>query len=165
MSYDDPIDGEPGELDTDHVTVRGLTLDDLDAVVRIDKASTGLQRQEFYRTKISRSIEDSSVHVSLAAELDDMVVGFVSVTMYFGEFGRPEATAVLDAIGVHPEYRGRKVAKAIMRQLEMNLGALGVETLRTEVSWDHFDLLAFLKMAGFSPAPRVSLAKSLNPDV
>jgi len=151
----------PGELDTDHVVIRTLTLDDLDSVVRIDAASTGIARREFYKMKIERSISDSSVHLSLAAELDGFIVGFVTVAFYQGEFGKPEPTAVLDAIGVHPDYRGRKAAKALMLQLEMNLKALRVETIRTEVDWDQFDLLQVFAKAGFRPADRVCLEKAL----
>jgi len=116
-----------GELDTDDIPVRRLASADLDAVVRIDAASTGRTRKDFYRAKLDRALEDSSVQLSLAAELDGMVVGFLIVTFYYGEFGQPETVAVVEALGVHPEYQGRKVGKALMRQLEMNLRALGVE--------------------------------------
>ena len=116
-----------GELETDRIPVRRLTPEDLDAVVRIDAASTGATRRDFFRAKLHRALEDSSIQLSLAADLDGMVVGFLIVTFYYGEFGMPETVAVIEAFGVHPEHRGQKIAKALMRQLEMNLGALGVE--------------------------------------
>lgn len=151
-----------GELETDRIPVRRLAPGDLDAVVRIDAASTGTTRRDFYRAKLGRALEDSSIQLSLAADLDGMVVGFLIVTFYYGEFGMPETVAVIEAFGVHPEYRGRKVAKALMRQLEMNLGALGVETVRTEVSWEQLELLGFLAHFGFEPAPRFCLQKDLG---
>ncbi len=151
-----------GELETDRIPVRRLTSEDLDAVVGIDAVLTGATRLEFYRAKLSRALEDSSVQLSLAAELDGMPVGFLIVTFYYGEFGMPETVAVIEAIGVHPEYSGRKVGQALMRQLEMNLEALGVESVRTEVAWDQLDLLGFLARSGFEPAPRLCLHKSLR---
>lgn len=150
-----------GELDTDDILVRRLAQEDLDAVVRIDAASTGRTRRDFYRAKLGRALEDSSVQLSLAAELDGMVVGFLIVTFYYGEFGLPETVAVVEALGVHPEYQGRKVGKALMRQLEMNLRALGVEKVRTEVGWDQLELLQFLARQGFEPAPRFCLQKNV----
>ena len=151
-----------GELETDRIPVRRLTPEDLDDVVRADAMATGTTRRDFYRAKLGRALEDSSVQLSLAAELDGMVVGFLIVTFYYGEFGMPETVAVIEAFGVHPEYRGRKVAKALMRQLEMNLGALGVETVRSEVGWEQLDLLGFLAHFGFEPAPRFCLQKDLG---
>ena len=157
----DNWDLEPGVLETDHVLVRSLRMDDLEAVVNIDAAWGGELRREFYRIRIQRSLEESSIHLSLAAELNDKVVGFVTVTFFEGEFGRPERAAVLDAVGVHPDQSGQSVAKALLRQLEMNLRALRVEELRTEVDWDRFALLGFLAHAGFKPASRLCLQKSL----
>ena len=151
-----------GALETDHVLVRTLTPDDLTSVIAIDEASTELRRAEFFRKRIARSMEDSSVHLSLAAELDDHVVGFLAVTFYQGEFGQPEPVAVLDAIGVHPEYRGRKVAAALMRQLDMNLRALHVERLRTEVDWSQQELIGFFARSGFRPAERLCLERVLT---
>ncbi len=150
-----------GELETDRIPIRRLEMGDLEAVVKIDASSTGTRREDFYRAKLARALEDSSVQLSLAAELDDMTVGFLIVTFYYGEFGLPETIAVIEAIGVHPEYRGQQVARALMRQLEMNLGALGVETVRTEVSWDQLELVLFLAHFGFEPAPRFCLQKKL----
>ena len=162
MEQKDELELGPGELDTDHIPVRRLGPDDLEAVVRIDTAGTGHTRTEFYRTKLARALEDSGIQLSLAAELDEMVVGFLIVSFYYGEFGRPETVAVVEAFGVHPEYQGRKVAKALLRQLEMNLRALGVEEVRTEVGWDQLDLLSFLAHSGFRPAPRFCLEKRLS---
>ncbi len=157
----DDLDLDPGQLDTDDVLIRSLAMSDLDAVVGIDEAWSGEARREFYRIRIQRSLEESSIHLSLAAEIADEVVGFVTVTFFQGEFGRPERAAVLDAIGVHPDHRGQQVAKALIRQLEMNLRALRVEEIRTQVDWDLFPLLGFLAHAGFKPAPRLCLQKSL----
>lgn len=153
---------EAGQLDTDHVLVRTLRQDDVDSVVGIDAASTGIRRTAFFKSRIRRSLEESSIHLSLAAELDDRVVGFMTVTFFQGEFGHPEAIASLDALGVHPDYRKKHVAKALLRQLEMNLRALGVDTLRTQVDWDQFHLLGFFSDGGFTPAATFCLEKRLT---
>jgi predicted N-acetyltransferase YhbS len=150
----------PGVSELDAVVVRKLGPADLDAVARIDEAATGVPRPEFYRRRLDQAHE-SSIYLSLAAELDGMVVGFMMVTFFQGEFGRPEAWASLDAVGVHPEYAGRHVGKALLTQLEMNLRALRVERLRTDVDWTAFELLGFLAASGFAPAPRLALEKKL----
>ncbi len=160
---DDDVDElSVGELETDRVPVRRLTAEDLATVVRIDAASTGTVREDFYRAKLGRALDDSSIQLSLAAELDDLVVGFLIVTFYYGEFGMPETVAVIEALGVHPEYQGQKVGKALMRQLEMNLRALGVESVRTEVAFEQLEMLQFFARMGFEPAPRFCLQKRLG---
>lgn len=159
---DDTEELGPGELPTDAIPVRTLSEEDLDAVVRIDRAATGLSRRDFYEAKIVRALEDSSVQLSLAAEIDDHVVGFLIVSFYYGEFGVPETVAVMEAIGVHPDYRGRNVSAALFRQLDMNLQALGVEKLRTEVDWQQLELMRFLAHIGFAPASRLCLERSIG---
>jgi GNAT superfamily N-acetyltransferase len=153
---------DTGLLASDRILVRKLGLGDVEAVVRIDEASTGLRRVDFYHQRIERSLNESSVHLSLAAEMDGMVVGFVTVSFFFGEFGMAEPVAVLDAIGVHPDYRRAQVGQAMLEQLERNLQALRVERLRTEVDWDRFELLSFMRKMDFAPAARLCLEKRIG---
>jgi ribosomal protein S18 acetylase RimI-like enzyme len=108
-------------------------------------------------------LKDSNLQISLVAEIEGRTVGFVIGSVYYGEFGVVEPAAAIDAIGVDPQFRGRKVAKALMRQLRLNLGALGISKIRTEVSWDDFDLLAFFQREGFTPSKRLCLERSLDP--
>jgi ribosomal protein S18 acetylase RimI-like enzyme len=154
---------EPGTLETDAVPVRTLRESDLDAIVAIDAAVSGRRRPRYFELMLDRALKHSALQVSLVAELDARVVGFLLATLYYGEFGIVEPTCSLEAIGVDPRYRRRKVGRALMRQLRLNLGALRISTLRTEVAWDDFDLLAFLRREGFLLAPRLCLESGLNP--
>lgn len=51
----------------------------------------------------------------------------------------------------------------MMRQLRLNLGALRIASLRTEVAWDDFELLRFFARQGFAPARRLCLERPLDP--
>ncbi len=136
---------------------------DLEAVVAIDAAASGRRRPRYFELMLERAVKQAALQVSLAAEVDERVVGFVIASLYYGEYGVSEPTASLDAIGVDKANRGQHVGKALLRQLRMNLSALRVTTLRTEVSWDNFDLLAFFKKEGFAPARRLCLECTLDP--
>ncbi|MFO0553343.1 MAG: GNAT family N-acetyltransferase [Polyangiaceae bacterium] len=151
----------PGELETDHVLVRALRADDLAAVVRIDAQAIGRTRKAYYEGKLGTALEAGALQTSLAAELDDHVVGFILARLYYGEFGRTEPTAIIDSIGVDHDYHRRKVGEALMRQLTMNLRALGVEHVESLVDWDQQDLLRFFAHHGFTPAPRLCLRLAL----
>ncbi|HSK39805.1 MAG TPA: GNAT family N-acetyltransferase [Arenibaculum sp.] len=152
---------DPGTTGFEHVLVRNLELSDLDTVVRIDARAGGRTRGAYYERKLAEAVRDSAIRISLAAEIDGIMAGFVIGRLYFGEFGMPEPAAIVDSIGVDPDFRGRKVGAALMAQLETNLKAVGIETIQTQVSWDQQDLLRFMHSEGFVPEPVLSLKKTL----
>ncbi|MBI5497217.1 MAG: GNAT family N-acetyltransferase [Deltaproteobacteria bacterium] len=152
----------PGVLETDQVDVRTLTMQDLDWVVRIDAQHSGRTRKEYYRVKLNEVQSDTGVRVSLAATVKGEHAGFLMARLYYGEFGVPEPVAILDSLGVAKAFAGQHVSKALMRQLEMNLSALGIERLQTQVEWDQVDLIRFFQRAGFKPAPRLCLEKPVR---
>lgn len=154
-------DIEAGALDTDKVQVRTMKESDLARIVTIDKKSMGRPREEYLKARIKGALAEQKMNCSLVAELDGLVVGFVIARLFYGEFGRTEPVAVMDSIGVDPEFRKQHVGAALMRQLTMNLRALGVERIETDVDWNQFELLAFLARRGFTPAPRVCLGLKL----
>ncbi len=153
----DDLDREPGTLETDHVSVRTLTPADLEWVVRIDQRHSGRSRAAYYEVKMREAESDTGVRISLAAEIDGEPVGFLMGRLYYGEFGLPEPVATLDSIGVDPDAKGKLVGKALMRQLVMNLRALGIDTIQTQVEWDQTELIGFFRNQGFVPAPRLCL--------
>lgn len=153
MDSDSDLDSPARDL----VLVRNLRSNDLDAIVAIDAASAGRRRERFLALKAKQAFEDSGIAVSLVAELDDHVVGFVLARVYYGEFGVVEPSAVLDVLGVHPDYRGRHVAAALIDQLRTNLIGLGIRRLQTEVQWDSPELITFFQHEGFTLAPRLCL--------
>jgi GNAT superfamily N-acetyltransferase len=146
----------------DAVLVRSLRPEDQEAVVAIDARILGRRRDEFFRTKLRQAFSDTGVAVSLAAELDGGLVGFLLARVYYGEFGITERVAVLDVLGVHTEFRGRHVGAALIDQLRTNLLGLGIRTLQTEVSWDDPSLMSFFQHEGFRPAPRLCLDLDLE---
>jgi ribosomal protein S18 acetylase RimI-like enzyme len=105
---------------------------------------------------------ESGIKISLAAELDGLFAGFLLARVYYGEFGTMEPAAVLDTIGVHPDFRHQGIGTALMRQLRTNLRGLGVPRLQTEVHWDNRDVLAFCHHEGFRPAQRFCLDLDLE---
>lgn len=141
----------------DTVLVRNLRTVDLEALVAIDAAAAGRRREQFLALKVKQAFSDTGIAVSLVAELDDHVVGFVLARVYYGEFGVVEPAAVLDVLGVHPGYRGRRVASALVDQLRTNLLGLGIPTLQTEVRWTNPELITFFQHEGFRLAPRLCL--------
>ena len=144
-----------GPLARDRIPVRSMAEGDLRALVAIDRRITGRDRTGYFKRKLADALTESDVRVSLVAELDGVPIGFIMARVDLGEFGRVETTAVIDTIGVDPDYRDRGVGRALLSQLLVNLGTLRVEQVRTEVDWRDRDLLAYLDRSGFLPSQQL----------
>jgi GNAT superfamily N-acetyltransferase len=147
---------------SDAIVVRCLATSDLPAVVAIDALVTGRRREEFLALKLTHALSDTGIVMSLGAACDGRLIGFMLARVYYGEFGVMEPAAVMDVLGIHPDFQRRGVGAALIDQLRTNLLGLGIRTLRTEVGWTDLDLLAFFQHEGFTPAPRLCLELDLG---
>lgn len=149
-------------VETAGPVVRRLRPDDLEAVTGLDARITGRRREEYFRMKLEQALRETGIQVSLAAETDGLFTGFLLARVFYGEFGEMEPAAVLDTIGVHPDFRGKGVGAALLSQLRTNLLGLGIGSLHTEVSWNNQDLMGFFRREGFRPAERYCLDLDLE---
>jgi len=150
------------ETGESRVVVRGLKPEDLSAVVALDAKNIGRRRDEYFKVKLQQNLAETGIKVSLAAEEQGCFCGFLLARVFYGEFGSTEPVAVLDTLGVHPNFQRHGVGTALLRQLRKNLGALGVDRLRTEVGWNDQNLLHFFHRTGFHPAERLCLELDLS---
>lgn len=161
VDYSDPSGDDPAALSRDRVPCRSLKKEDLSAIIKIDRKIMGFDRSGYYARKMDEIVEESGVRVSLVAELDDHVVGFVMARVDFGEFGKTEPSAIIDTLGVDPDYAHKHVGSALLSQLMANLTVLRADCVHTEVSATQLALLGFLQDNGFSPAQSLSLTKAV----
>lgn len=160
--FSDPGGDDFEALSRDIVPVRSFQASDIDEIIRIDRRITRRDRTDYFRRKAAEALEESGVRVSVVAESDGQIAGFVMARLDYGAFGRTEPEAVIDTIGVDPAFAHHHVGDALISQLLTNLQALKVESVRTELAWDNFDLLGFLCHAGFVPAQRVVLSRPVG---
>ena len=162
INYASGAGSDFGALARDRIPVRAMKADDLRALVGIDRRIVGRDRSAYFERKLAEALQESDVRVSLVAELDGGPIGFIMARVDLGEFGRVETTAVIDTIGVDPDYQNRGVGRALVSQLLTNLGTLRVEKVRTEVDWQDHDLLAYLDRNGFLPAQQLCFDQLLG---
>jgi ribosomal protein S18 acetylase RimI-like enzyme len=160
-NYGDQDSDDFEALSRDDVLVRSLEAADLAALIRVDKHITGRDRSGYYRRKVDEALQESGIRLSLVAEDDGLVVGYIMARVDYGEFGQTSTTAVIDTLGVDPSCHGKQVGRALVSQLLANLASLRVETVRTMVYWDNFGLLRFLQRCGFRPAQRLAFSRPL----
>ena len=154
---------QPGTLETDAINVRTMRGSDLESVIAIDAAATGHRRPSYFRRMLERTVKEADFQISLVAELEEVVAGCIVATLYYGEYGVMEPWASIETIGVLPDFRRQHVGEALIRQLRMNLGALQIDRVRTQVTWNNFELLRFFESSGFEPADQVCLELVLDP--
>jgi ribosomal protein S18 acetylase RimI-like enzyme len=155
INYGKPPAPDFGPLARDRIPVRAMTEADLRALIAIDTRVTGRDRSAYFAQRLDEALRESDVRVSLVAEMDGGPVGFIMARVDFGEFGTFQPTAVMDTIGVDPDYRDRGIGRALLSQLLVNLQTLRVESIRTELDWRDRGLLAFLDRCGFRPSQQL----------
>jgi len=149
-------------LARDDADVRSMVPADLADIVRIDRGITGRDRGGYMARRLAETLEDSAIRVSLTGRADGVIVGYLMARADLGDFGRTDPVAVIDTIGVDPEYAHRGVGHAMVSQLFANLGALRVERVETVVSHREPQLAGFFTSVGFAPSQRLAFVRRLG---
>jgi ribosomal protein S18 acetylase RimI-like enzyme len=161
INYGSPPAADFGPLARDRVPVRAMAEGDLHALIAIDRKITGRDRRRYFEQKFAEAVRDTDVRVSLVAERDGVPVGFIMGRVDLGEFGRIEPTAVMDTIGVDPDYQDQGIGRALLSQLLVNLATLRIECIRTEIDWHDRTMTAFLDRCGFAPSQQLCFERPL----
>ena len=140
----------------ENMKIRVLIKEDLDAIVEIDEKILGENRRNYWEKKLEL-MNNKSSNISLIAEVEEKVVGFILGDVSGWEFGVPETIGWIDTIGIDPTYQKKGLATALAHELIKNLKALGVKTIYTLVSWNDWDLLQFFHAIGFTRGDMINL--------
>jgi len=140
----------------ENVKIRALKAEDMDAIVNIDERVLGEERKNYWERRL-RLMNHRSTQISLVAEVQGEVVGFILGEVSGWEFGVPETIGWMDTIGIDPAYQKKGVATALARELIQNLKAIGVRAIYTLVSWNDWDLLQFFHSMGFTRGDMINL--------
>ena len=149
-------------LGRERAHVRSMTRADVSEIARIDRGITGRDRGDYIASRLAEAIDDAGVRVSLAAHMHGAVVGYLMARADLGDFGRAEPVAVIDTLGVEPEYAERGVGRALATQLFANLAALRVERVETVVGATDLELLGFFTSLGFAPSQRLAFVRRIT---
>ena len=127
-------------------TVRAMKQEDMPAVVEIDTMAQQSPRMEYLQTKLVTGI-------SMVAEMDTKIVGFVMGEIERGEFGVPEKVATIDTVGVHHEFQNAGVGKVLIEEFVNHTRQAGARRVRTLVDWSRqWDVMGYFRSSGFTPS-------------
>jgi GNAT superfamily N-acetyltransferase len=145
------------------VTVRSAEPSDVDAVVRIDEKLSGHTRKEYWQHRL----EVAALRppwMSLVAETDGRVVGFLFGWVGESEFGIAGPTGWVDLIGVDPPYRGRGVGHALTeRFIESGRELRAIEKVATLIDLGQADVREFFVRLGFHHGPMIQMEREVQP--
>jgi GNAT superfamily N-acetyltransferase len=150
------------------VKISPLGLDNIKDIVRIEKRIEGKlgiineERMEYLKEATRYNIERSDPMLSLGAEMDGNIVGFIIGEIRIWEFGIGEKTGWIRILGVDPDFQrrgiGRKLGEALLEHFERR----GIKRVRTMAEWYTGDLISFFKSLGFNMLNMIPLEKELN---
>ena len=142
------------------LTVRRMTVRDIDEVMRIDEKITGKPHAAYYESKAAAYISRAPDYC-LVAEHRDRVVGFVLGDVQGWEFATQFA-GWLEIIGVDPDYHGQGVSRALMDELFAKFRKAGAHVVHTMINWNDGDLVDYFRANGFERGEYVNLVKRLD---
>lgn len=144
------------------ITIRAAEGSDLDPIVRIDEKLTGQTRKDYWQQRL----EIAALRppwMSLVAETDGRIVGFMFGWVTESEFGIATATAWVDMIGVDPPYRGRGVAHALVsRFVESGRQLRGIAKVATLIDLGQADVREFFVRLGFHHGPMIQMERDVR---
>ena len=150
------------------VKVRPLNLDNIKDIVRIEERIEGElgiineERMEYLKEATRYNIERSDPMMSLGAELDGNIVGFIIGEIRIWEFGIGEKTGWIRILGVDPDFQGRGIGRKLGEALLEHFERRGIKRVRTMAEWYTGDLISFFKSLGFNMLNMIPLEKELD---
>ncbi|MBI4637719.1 MAG: GNAT family N-acetyltransferase [Candidatus Rokubacteria bacterium] len=141
------------------VLIRPIEPSDLTAVVQIDEKLAGQTRKEYWQTRL----EIAALRppwMSLVAETDGRIVGFLFGWVGESEFGIAGATGWIDLIGLDPRYRGLGLGRALVdRFVQSGRELRAIEKIATLIDLGQDDVREFFTRLGFRHGPMIQLEK------
>ncbi len=136
----------PGRKTLENITLRPLSMKDIDEVARIDFSLLGKQRAEYWKGKIMR-IEESGIP-SMAAEIDGKVIAFVLGKASDREYGIPDNVGWIDTIGVDKAWQRKGISQLLFKEIRSAFKKLGIDTIYVFVNRKQRNLINFFEKMG-----------------
>jgi GNAT superfamily N-acetyltransferase len=142
-------------------SVRSLNANDLERVVEIDRMHSGHSRRRFFEKRFASAAASPDDFVQLGLMRGGSLRGFAIARLLRGEFGRQDAVAMLDVLGVAPESQEQGVGQALIERLVEIVRKKGIRSLHSQAQWTNVQLLRFFDAADFRLSPRTVLNRSV----
>ncbi len=140
--------------------IRDLEAGDVEAISRIQAAITKDDELLEFSQQLKNQIGELE-KVSLVAEVEGQVAGFMISQLIFGGFGIKKS-AWINLMGVDPDYMGQGIGRQLAEEMFRVYRENNVKDVYSSVLWDSTDLLSFFKTLGFERSRFINLNKKLG---
>ena len=142
----------------DDIIIRKMKNSDITSIISLDKRISGVIRPEMWKSEITHYLDNNSI--SLVAEIQDQVIGFMIGTVHPWLFGI-ENGGWIEVLGVHPDHTAKGVGKKLGNELFKEFKAQKVKVVYTCVEWTSSDLLEFFRTLEMTKSNFITLMKQL----
>ena len=143
-----------------NLKIRRIRPEDAKELERIQEQITkSVSKTDFHRI-IQKQLKKNE-DVSLVAEIDGKIVGYMICYLIYAGFGI-DKSAWIATFGIDPKFMGQGIGKKLAQEVFEIYKKLGVKNVYTSVKWDSVDLLSFFKTLGFDRSEFINLTKELN---
>ncbi len=145
------------------IKIRLMSKNDYNAVLKIDEKVNKSLRSEYYKLKFEKLVESKDyVPTSMVAvDEDKNIVGFIMGELFMGEYGISDDRAVIDTIGVDPDFQNMGIGKKLIDEFIEHLRMLGVQKVNTLVRWNDPELIPFFSANNFIPSKIINLVREI----
>lgn len=144
------------------VAVRSVEAADLDGVIALDAAITGIAKPDYWYELLHRyGTRGRQQRFFLVAVAGGAVVGYVIGEVRDWEFGQPPCGWVF-GVGVQPGTRLRGVGTELLDAICAGFRRAGVAKVRTLTSRENNPILSFFRSQGMMAAPFIPLELDLQ---
>lgn len=145
------------------LALRSLRPDDLDRISEIESRIAGRPRKSFFEKRLAVATATPESFITCAALDGEKVVGYGFARLQAGEYGAARQVAVLDIIGVDPDFQRRGIGKSVLSGIERRMEKKGIDTLGTQSAWTDKVMSGFFSSMGFHLAPGRIIERDTSP--
>jgi len=139
--------------------IRKIRPEDAIHLERIQALITKAPCKTDFRRIIQEQLKENK-DVSLVAEVDGKIVGYMISYMIYAGFGI-EKSAWIAIFGIDPKFMGQGIGKRLAEETFKIYQKRGIKDIYTSVRWDSVDLISFFKTLGFDRSEFINLRKEL----
>jgi len=145
---------------TDGIEIREIAIEDYPEILEIYRVIMKGKASISWMKNIELYLQKTNV-IGYVALKDGQSAGFIIGEIQGPSFGLEQSGWVI-VIGVHPQFMGNGIGKALVESLFQFFRENGVRDIYTALRWDASDMLSFFISVGLGRSEFINLKKHLD---